>query len=83
MNTQAANSLLIQIQNIERQLSILKRQVERLVTEEKAPTHSFADLKGILKGKLSCSEEDIDAVLYRLTPEFVEEIATLPETKNL
>ena len=83
MNAQAANSILIQIRNIESQLSRLKRQVEKLVAEEKAPTHSFADLKGILKGKISSSEEEIDAVLYRLTPEFEEEIATLPKVNDL
>lgn len=83
MDAQAAKSLLIQIENMERQLSIMKKQVKKLVTAEKFPPHSFADLKGILEGKISSSEEDIDAVLYRLTPEFVEEIATLPEAKNL
>lgn len=83
MNAQAAHSILIQIQNIESQLSVLKKQVEKLVTQEKSPTHSFADLKGILKGKISSSEEEIDAVLYRLTPEFEEEIATLPQVKDL
>jgi hypothetical protein len=48
---------------LETQLAVLKAQVQRL----SAPTasHSFADLYGILSGKVDSSEEEIDSVQYR------------------
>ena len=79
MNAQATNSLLIQIQIIEAQLLALKKQVRNLTQVENKSTHTVADLFGVLEGKVSTSEEEIDAVLYKLTPEFEDEIATLPK----
>ena len=79
MNAQAADSLLIQIQQMEAQLLAMKKQIRNLAQKENTPTHTIADLFGVLKGKVSTSEEEIDAVLYKLTPEFEEEIATLPK----
>ena len=79
MNAQAADSLLIQIQQMEAQLLAMKKQIRNLAQKENTPTHTIADLLGVLKGKVSTSEEEIDAVLYKLTPEFEEEIATLPK----
>ena len=79
MNAQATNSLLIQIQIIEAQLLALKKQVRNLTQVENKSTHTVADLFGVLEGKVSTSEEEIDAALYKLTPEFEDEIATLPK----
>ena len=79
MNAQATNSLLIQIQIIEAQLLALKKQVRNLAQVENKSTHTVADLFGVLEGKVSTSEEEIDAALYKLTPEFEDEIATLPK----
>ena len=78
MNAQAAHSILIQIQNIEAQVTALKNQVQQLAQGEDRPSHTLADLFGTLEGKVTTSEEEIDAVLYRLTPEQEDEIATLP-----
>jgi hypothetical protein len=51
-----------QIKTLEVQLTVLKAQVQRLSTPT-AP-HSFADLYGILAGKIDSSEEEIDAMQY-------------------
>jgi hypothetical protein len=51
-----------QIKSFEAQLAVVKAQVQRLSTST-AP-HSFADLHGILSGKVDSSEEEIDAVQY-------------------
>jgi hypothetical protein len=51
-----------QIKTLEVQLTVLKAQVQRLSTPT-AP-HSFADLYGILSGKVDSREEEIDAVQY-------------------
>ena len=63
--------LVAKIKELEVQLAILKAQVKRL--RETSPTKSFADLRGILKGKVESSEEDIDAVKYRFRWEDNEE----------
>jgi hypothetical protein len=52
-----------QIKALETQLAVLKAQVQRLSAP--TPSHSFADLYGILSGKVDSSEEEIDAVQYR------------------
>jgi hypothetical protein len=51
-----------QIKSLEAQLAAVKAQVQRLSTPT-AP-HSFADLYGILSGKVDSSEGEIDAVHY-------------------
>ena len=79
MNAQATNSLLIQIQHMEAQLRAMRRQIRNLAQEGNKPTHTVADLFGALEGQVSTSEEEIDAVLYKLTPELEDEIATLPK----
>ena len=56
-------TLAAQIKALETQLAVLKAQVQRLSTPTAA--HSFADLYGILSGKVDSSEEEIDAVQYR------------------
>ena len=55
-------ALLAQIKGLELQLAVLKARVKRLSTSE--PPRSFADLYGILAGKVSSTEEDIDAARY-------------------
>ena len=57
-------TLIAQIKGLEVQLAVLKAQVKRLGAT--APPKPFADLYGILRGKVKSSEEEIDAVKYRL-----------------
>lgn len=64
-------TLVAKIKEIEVQLAILKAQVKRL--SGAAPPRPFADLRGILKGKVKSSEEEIDAVKYRFKWEDTEE----------
>lgn len=64
-------TLIAQIKGLEMQLAILKARVERLSAT--ATRRPFADLYGILKGKVKSSEEEIDAVKYRLKWEDTEE----------
>jgi hypothetical protein len=52
-----------QVRALEAQLAVLKAQVQNLSTPT-AP-RSFADLYGILSGKVDSSEEEMDAVRYR------------------
>jgi hypothetical protein len=51
------------VKALEVQLAVLKAQVQQL-SSATAP-HSFADLYGILSGKVDSTEEEIDAVQYR------------------
>ena len=60
-----------QVRALEVQLAVLKAQVQRLSTPT-AP-HSFADLYGILSGKVDSSEEEIDTVQYHFEWEGQEE----------
>jgi hypothetical protein len=55
-------TLTAQIKALEAQLAVVKAQVQRMST----PTgpHTFADLYGILSGKVDSSEAEIDAVQY-------------------
>ena len=78
MNVAQATTMLAQIETIELQLTALKHQVQEIAAQNGEKPLYFADLKGILAGQCSSSEEDIDAVRYQLTPEFIEDIATLP-----
>lgn len=66
------------INQIEKSLALLKKQVQQLSEEDGREEHTFADLEGILEGLVSTSEEEIDAALYRMTPEMEDEIATVP-----
>ena len=54
--------LTMQIKVLEIQLAVIKEQLRRLSSTN--PTKSFADLYGILAGKVSSSEEEINAVRY-------------------
>jgi len=60
--TMDEKALLAQIKGLELQLAVLKARVRRL--SAKTTPKTFADLRGILKGEVSSSEEDIDAVRY-------------------
>ncbi len=79
MNTAQATALLVQIGNIESQLTSLKQQVQKFATQNGEQPHSFADLKGIWAGQGNFSEEEIEECLYKLTPEWIDEIATVPK----
>ena len=52
-----------QVKALEAQLAVLKAQVKRLRTP--TASHLFADLDGILPGKVDSSEEEIDSAQYR------------------
>ncbi len=78
MNAEAPNSLMIQIRYMEAQLLALRKQARNLMQTESKPSHTLADLRGKWAVPQGISEEEIDAVLYRLTPEQEDDIATLP-----
>jgi hypothetical protein len=78
MNAAQATAILAQINTIETQLTALKRQVQEIVAQNGEKPHSFADLYGLTGGEGNFSEEEIDAALYQLSPEWIDEIATLP-----
>ena len=64
-------TLLAQIKALEAQLAVLKAQVHELSTPT-AP-RSFADLYGILSGKVDSSEEEMDTVQHRFVWEGQQE----------
>ncbi|MGE0133360.1 MAG: hypothetical protein AB7U82_35220 [Blastocatellales bacterium] len=78
MNATQATAILSQINNIEAQLNALKRQVQEIAAQNGEKPHTFADLYGLTKGEGNFSEEEIDAAFYHLTPEWIDEIATVP-----
>ena len=78
MNAQATDALLIQIQHMEAQLRAMRRQLRNLAQTETKPSYTLADLRGKWAVPGGISEEEIDAVLYRMTPAQEDEIATLP-----
>lgn len=75
-------ALLEKIKTIEWELNTLKASVFQLAEQEGIKIHTFADLKGIWAGQGNFSEEEIDAALYKLTPEWIDEIATVPKEGN-
>ena len=77
MNSAQATAILTQINSIESQLITLKHQVEEMAAQNGEPSHTFADLKGLWAGH-RFSEEEMEASLYKLTPEWIDEIATVP-----
>jgi hypothetical protein len=79
MNAAQAAAILAQIDTIETQLTALKRQVQEAIAQDGEKPHTFADLKGIWAGQGNFSEEEIEESLYKLTPEWIDEIATLPK----
>ena len=78
MNAVQTTALLAQINSIESQLITLKHQVQKFAAQNGEPTHTFADLYGLTGGQGNFSEEEIDAALYQLTPEWIDDIATIP-----
>ena len=60
-----------EIKALEAQLAVLKAQVKGL--SGPTPSHSFADLYGILSGKVDSSQEEIDSVQYRFDWEGTQE----------
>ncbi len=79
MNAAQATAILAQINSIETQLSVLKQQVKEVVAQSGDKSHTFADLKGIWPGQGDFSEEEIDPALYKLTPEWIDGLATRPQ----
>jgi hypothetical protein len=77
--TPTVSSILSQIKSLELQLAVLRMQVQKLAEQENKRPYTIADLYGRLAGKVSTSEEEIDAALYQMTPEMEEEIATVPK----
>lgn len=82
MNAAQATAIPAQINNIEVQLTALKQQVQEIIAQNGEKPHTFADLYGLTGGEGNFSEEEINAALYRLTPEWIDEIATLPKSPN-
>lgn len=68
-------SIQSQIKNLELQVQLLKARLQKL--EQATPAHSFGDLCGILKGQVETTEEEKDAVLYRM-PSDVFQACTRP-----
>ncbi len=79
MSSSAAINILSHIKSLELQIKALRFEVENLIEQENEGTHTFADLYGMTKGQWNLSEEDIDATLYQLPPEFENEITSLPK----
>lgn len=79
MNPAQTATILSQINTIETQLSMLKEQVQEIAEQNGKKPHTFADLYGLTAGEGNFSEEEIDAALYHLTPEWIDEIATIPK----
>ncbi|MBI1764367.1 MAG: hypothetical protein HYR56_23315 [Acidobacteria bacterium] len=77
MNAAQASALLAQINSIETQLTTLKQRVQKFAAQNDEQPHTFADLEGVWAGQ-NFSEEEIEAALYKLTPEWIDEIATIP-----
>jgi hypothetical protein len=60
--TMIEEELAIQIKTLEIQLAVIKKQIKR--SKSARSIKPFADLYGILAGKVRSSEEEIDAVRY-------------------
>jgi hypothetical protein len=63
--------LIAQIKGLELQLAVLEAQVRQLKASRTPKT--FADLRGILKGKVQSTEEEIEAAKYHFEWEGKEE----------
>jgi hypothetical protein len=55
-------TLTAQIKALEAQLAVLKAQVKKLSAP--APSRSFANLYGVLSGKVDSNEEEIESLQY-------------------
>ncbi len=80
MSSTAAATILSRLKSLEMQVIALRIEAEKLVEQENQGTHTIADLFGALEGKVSTSEEEIDAVLYREPPN-MDEYYPLPSEK--
>lgn len=58
-----AENLMAQVRGLKAQLKVLEAQLKRLGADQ--TPKSFADFYGIWKDKVSSSEDDIQAALYR------------------
>jgi hypothetical protein len=79
MSSTATATILSRLKSLEMQVTALRMEVEKLVEQENKGTHTIADLFGALEGKISTSEEELDAVLYREPPNMDEYYPLLSE----
>jgi hypothetical protein len=64
-----ADLIMTQIKSLEAQLRVLHARIQSPSGQPLKPDHSFAELYGRLRDQVESSEEEIDAVLYRLPAE--------------
>ncbi len=67
----SATTLHAQIKSLEAQLAVLKAQLAGARAEQ--PPRTFADLYGVLLGKASSGEQDIEAAEFRFDWESAQE----------
>ena len=65
------DGLIAQIKGLELQLDVLKARLQRMRGNK--ASKPLAELRGILKGKVCSSEEEIDAAKYRFKWDNTEE----------
>jgi hypothetical protein len=58
-------SMQSQLKGLELQIQLLKAKLQKSQFQQ-APPKYFGDLYGLLKGQVESTEEEIDAVLYRV-----------------
>ena len=58
--------LLSQLKSLEMQLRVLQARIQFTTTPPVSSGSSFAELYGRLQGQVESTEEEIDAVLYQL-----------------
>jgi uncharacterized protein (UPF0335 family) len=61
---QSLDAIVSRIESMEAELAELKEQVRQL--QGPKPVRTFGDLRGIFRGQMDVSEEEIDAALYRV-----------------
>jgi hypothetical protein len=61
----------VQVKSLEAQLTVLKAQIKHLGAQTGGKT--FADLYGVLAGKVDSSEEEIEGAQYRFEGEGMEQ----------
>lgn len=73
MSTQTEPTLTLEavvsrIESMEAELAALKEQVRQMQAPK--PVRTFGDLRGIFRGKMDLTAEEIDEARYRIDPEF-------------
>lgn len=62
-------SMQSQLKGLELQIQLLKAKLQKSQSPP-APPKYFGDLYGLLKGQVESTEEEIDAILYRVPMDF-------------